>query len=588
MLPNSVTAILERVTGSYIFTLRTYLLFSIFGPLGVAITIPQGEITLAQRGYWLLVGVISELALGVFMLFVSYAILPSVQRKRKPLVKILLLLATGGALRGIVINFVPSVFGLNDEVNIVLRAINSSITVTIAMAAIGFIAEGQERYIQEYQDLYRRFLLLKRERQIYITTKPAERLSEVSTYIDKVTATLRGRLASLDESEISDEDAAAVAEDIKQIIEKKIRPLSHRLWLDRSNHVLRFRFSRLIADSLLAKQVPFISIALFFFAVHFIGIAIPEGLVVATGTAVAATISIFAILFVEDILRDRHIVIGKWLHPVILLLIGVIPSSITMQMLEMLSEGRPNAYIFWLLSIMNLVLTIIITMINQIFSDRAKILELLDKSVTDDLLEEHLHTLAKMNQDSEIATYLHGSLQAELTAIAMQLQQAATSGDAIGVRKMVKMAQIVINRDISEDFISHERSPLDKLNDFASAWRGIAEVKLSLADTENYSPDFLSDVSQLVEEAVSSAVRFGLATQVEVKGQREGNYFHLMISDNGRTINSGNGVTGASGGPGLGSRILDELAPELWKRKFMDHGTVLDIHLPAHNQALRP
>ena len=88
-----------------------------------------------------------------------------------------------------------------------------------------------------------------------------------------------------------------------------------------------------------------------------------------------------------------------------------------------------------------------------------------------------------------------------------------------------------------------------------------------------------------MEEAVSSAVRFGLATAVEVKGQREGNYFHLMISDNGRTVN---GVSRVGGGPGLGSRILDELAPELWKRKFMDHGTVLDIHLPAHNQALRP
>ena len=232
-----------------------------------------------------------------------------------------------------------------------------------------------------------------------------------------------------------------------------------------------------------------------------------------------------------------------------------------------------------MLTSVNPMITILITMINQIFTDRAKILELLDKSVTDDLLEEHLHTLAKMNQDSEIATYLHGSLQAELTAIAMQLQQAATSGDSIGVRKMVKMAQIVINRDISADFTSHESSPLDKLEEFARAWQGIAEIKLALADTENYSIDFLSDVSQLVEEAVSSAVRFGLATQVDVNGAREGNYFHLTISDNGR--NKG------GGGAGLGSRILDELAPELWKRKFMDHGTVLDIHLPAHGQGVR-
>jgi signal transduction histidine kinase len=248
-------------------------------------------------------------------------------------------------------------------------------------------------------------------------------------------------------------------------------------------------------------------------------------------------------------------------------------------MIEMISDQLPNAYVVWLFVTINPLLTMLITIINQIFTDRAKILELLDKSVTDDLLEEHLHTLAKINQDSEIATYLHGSLQAELTAIALQLQQAATSGDAIGVRKMVKMAQIVINRDISEDFISHESSPIDKLEDFARAWQGIADVTLALGDTEQYSLDFLSDVAQLVEEAVSSAVRFGLATQVAIQGRREGNYFHLTISDDGRNKKGG--------GLGLGSQILDELAPELWRRKFMDHGTVLDIHLPAHGRGAR-
>ena len=579
MSSRTIQSILDRVTGSYIFTLRSYLVFALFGPIGVAITIPQDEITLGQRGQWLLVGIVAELVLGIFMFAVSYALVPAIQKRTRPLLKILALLACGGVLRGVVINLLPNYFGLDDHVNLLLRGLNSAVTVTIVIGAVGFIVEGQERYIREYQDLYRRFLLLKRERQIYVTAKPAERLSEISAYIDKVTATLKGKLALFDESEISDDDAASVAEDIKQIIEKKIRPLSHRLWLDRSDHVLRFRLSRLLRDALLAKQSPYIGISLFFLLVHFLGIAIPGGLAVAAGASVAATFSLFMILFIEDILRDRHIVLGNWFHPFVLVLVALIPSSITMEMIESISGERPNAYIFWLLSIMNPITVLSITIINQIFQDRAKILELLDKSVTDDLLEEHLHTLARINQDSQIATYLHGSLQAELTAIALQLQQAAKSGDSVGVRKMVKMAQIVITRDLSEDFTSHEVSPLDKLNDFARAWTGIAEIRILLSDTELYSMDFLSDVSQLVEEAVSSAVRFGLATWVEVRGQREGNYFHLTISDNGR---------GSGGGAqGLGSRILDELAPELWKRKFMDHGAVLDIHLPAHGRSMR-
>jgi signal transduction histidine kinase len=579
VLPRAIGAVFERVTGSYIFTLRTFLIFSLFGPVGVAVTIPRGDISLSERGEWLLVGVLAELALGFYMLAISHSILPRVQRRVSPLLTTVLLIALGGALRGVVINLAPAIFGLEDDIHIFLRALSSTITITVAMLAIGFIIEGQERYIQEYQDLYRRFLLLKRERQIYITIKPAERLSEVALYIQKVTATLKGRLDAFDETEINDEDAASVAEDIKQIIEKRIRPLSHRLWLDRSNHVLRFKLNRLIVDALLARQVPYIAITFTYCAAYFVGIAIPEGLPIALGAIIPSGFVFWLLLYLEDILRDRHLVLGKWLHPVVLILVAVAPTLISIRMIEMISDQLPNAYVVWLFVTINPLLTMLITIINQIFADRAKILELLDKSVTDDLLEEHLHTLAKINQDSEIATYLHGSLQAELTAIALQLQQAATSGDAIGVRKMVKMAQIVINRDISEDFISHESSPIDKLEDFARAWQGIADVTLALGDTEQYSLDFLSDVAQLVEEAVSSAVRFGLATQVAIQGRREGNYFHLTISDDGRNKKGG--------GLGLGSQILDELAPELWRRKFMDHGTVLDIHLPAHGRGAR-
>jgi signal transduction histidine kinase len=571
----ALTSIFDRVTGSYIFTLRSFLIFSLIGPIGVAITIPQGEITLTERGKWLAIGFASELILGLYMWAVATFLTPRILKRARPLATIVALAALGGAFRGAAIHLMAPLLGLQDEVHLVLRALNSTITVTIILASIGFIAEGQERYIQEYQDLYRRFLLLKRERQIYITTKPAERLSEVSAYIEKVTATLKGRLAMFGEDEISERDAAAVADEIKEIIEKKIRPLSHKLWMDRSNHVLRFRLSRLIIDALLAKQVPFIPISLFLFGAHFIGVAIPEGLVVAIGTAIPVALTVLAILLIEDVLRDRHIVLGNVLHPLVLIFIGFLPALVAMQMIENLTLTRPNAYLFWMLFVINPFSTVLITILNQMFNDRAKILDLLNKSVTDDLLEEHLHTLAKMNQDSEIATYLHGSLQAELTAIALQLQQAATAGDSVGVRKMVKMAQIVISRDLSEDFTSHENSPLDKLDDFARAWLGIAEISLALSDTDEFSVNFLNDISQLVEEAVSSAVRFGLATVVEVRGQLEGNYYHLMISDNGRR--------GGVAGRGLGSEILDELAPELWKRKFMDHGALLDIHLPAHH-----
>ncbi|NCA19223.1 MAG: hypothetical protein EBR76_05615, partial [Actinobacteria bacterium] len=74
MLPTSILSIFDRVTGSYIFTLKAFLVFSIFGPIGVAVSVPSDDITLAQRGIWLLIGIASQLALGAFMLLVSLTI----------------------------------------------------------------------------------------------------------------------------------------------------------------------------------------------------------------------------------------------------------------------------------------------------------------------------------------------------------------------------------------------------------------------------------------------------------------------------------------------------------------------------------
>ena len=80
-------------------------------------------------------------------------------------------------------------------------------------------------------------------------------------------------------------------------------------------------------------------------------------------------------------------------------------------------------------------------------------------------------------------------------------------------------------------------------------------------------------VVRVIEEGVSNAYRHGGASQVHVEVMREAGYLRVQVSDDGSGIDH-------TSKPGLGSAVLESLAPSAWSLRRSDDGcTILEVQL---------
>ena len=106
------------------------------------------------------------------------------------------------------------------------------------------------------------------------------------------------------------------------------------------------------------------------------------------------------------------------------------------------------------------------------------------------------------------------------------------------------------------------------------AWRGIAEIKINLRGIEFCETQVVTDISQIIEEAVSDAVRFGNANLISISGDASLDHYYFKVTDNGKSK--------PKSGSGLGTILLDEIAPNLWRREFALEGANLEVWIPLN------
>ena len=560
------------MTGEKTLSQTAFLAFVPVGILGVAIVIPVEKVTASQRFDWFLVGVIAQGVLAVAILIFNKIYFRFIKGAKFSVAYIFFALFTSGALRGIAIGQAAPIFDLADPTAPTVRAINSGITVIIWMGIIGLMLEAQSSYVREYQDLYQRFLMLKSGRLPDGRALNSGRLSEIAEQVAQMTSPVRTKLAKLSEGSFTDAQVREAVADLQQVVKEQIRPLSHRLWFDRTSHLLKFKLSNLLLDAFKTDETPILFFtALTTFSI-FVGTTVSMGINKGAVISLIFGMTIYMLFTLEKLLLKIEIIKSKFIHPIFLILIATVPLLLTHVYFN-LSE---IAYwgLFSNVGVAGSVFltAIFTTMLSQSLIDRAKIIDILTTQITSGYVEEHLQAIARMTEDSEIASYLHSSLQSELTAVALKLDQAAKSGNRDEVKSIIQYAQIVIERDLTVNFHAGEHSPLERINALLDAWRGIADIKIDLQKIELCETQVLTDISQVIEEAVSDAVRFGNANLISISGDASPDHYYFKVTDNGKSK--------PQGGSGLGTILLDEIAPNLWRREFALEGTNLEVWIP--------
>ena len=560
------------MTGEKTLSQTAFLAFVPVGILGVAIVIPVEKVTASQRFDWFLVGVIAQAVLAIAILIFNKIYFRFIKGAKFSVAYIFFALFTSGALRGIAIGQAAPIFDLADPTAPTVRAINSGITVIIWMGIIGLMLEAQSSYVREYQDLYQRFLMLKSGRLPDGRALNSGRLSEIAEQVAQMTSPVRTKLAKLSEGSFTDAQVREAVADLQQVVKEQIRPLSHRLWFDRTSHLLKFKLSNLLLDAFKTDETPILFFtALTTFSI-FVGTTVSMGINKGAVISLIFGMTIYMLFTLEKLLLKIEIIKSKFIHPIFLILIATVPLLLT----HVYFNFSEIAYwgLFSNVGVAGSVFltAIFTTMLSQSLIDRAKIIDILTTQITSGYVEEHLQAIARMTEDSEIASYLHSSLQSELTAVALKLDQAAKSGNRDEVKSIIQYAQIVIERDLTVNFHAGEHSPLERINALLDAWRGIADIKIDLQKIELCETQVLTDISQVIEEAVSDAVRFGNANLISISGDASPDHYYFKVTDNGKSK--------PQVGSGLGTILLDEIAPNLWRREFALEGTNLEVWIP--------
>ena len=569
-----IKSLFKRVTGEKTLSQTAFLAFVPVGILGVAIVIPVEKVTASQRFDWFLVGVIAQAVLAIAIFVFNKTYFRFIKGTKFSIAYILFALFTSGALRGIAIGQAAPIFDLADSIAPVVRAINSGITVVIWMGIIGLMLEAQSSYVREYQDLYQRFLMLKSGRLPDGRALNSGRLSEIAEQVAQMTSPVRTKLAKLSEGSFTDAQVREAVADLQQVVKEQIRPLSHRLWFDRTSHLLKFRISNLLLDAFKTDETPILFFtALTTFSI-FVGTTVSMGINIGAVISLIFGITIYMLFTLEKLLLKIEMIKSRFIHPIFLILVATVPLLLTHVYFNLSEIAYWSLYSNVGVAGSVFLTAIFTTMLSQSLIDRAKIIDILTTQITSGYVEEHLQAIARMTEDSEIASYLHSSLQSELTAVALKLDQAAKSGNRDEVKSIIQYAQIVIERDLTVSFHAGEHSPLERINALLDAWRGIADIKIDLQKIELCETQVLTDISQVIEEAVSDAVRFGNANLISISGDASPDHYYFKVTDNGKSK--------PQGGSGLGTILLDEIAPNLWRREFALEGTILEVWIPLN------
>ena len=166
---------------------------------------------------------------------------------------------------------------------------------------------------------------------------------------------------------------------------------------------------------------------------------------------------------------------------------------------------------------------------------------------------------------------LHGPMQAALYAAGMKLSSAKNIDQDLIDQVEADIADAVDRIDLDVDLIREDFAEV--INQIVSLWRGSCEI--SVFTTEECSEALYADrnaaacVVEVVQEAISNAVKHGRASNASVMISRVGDLAEVRVRNDGQALTDDQQSTG-----GLGSQILDEVCHH-WSIENRSKGVLL-------------
>jgi two-component sensor histidine kinase len=470
-----------------------------------------------------------------------------------------------GAVKGVATGILAFWVGLENDLPLAIgqRIVQTSFLGLFAVFGLALIEATLERY--------------QVERDLLVTERVQQQIDDNDDLEANNSAELRDFLseskAKLESIALSNgnltEQKQITAQLIRDIVETGLRPLSHRLWQKESAKVLNFSFADLAQIAVVGQPVAIVPTALIYFSVALATLAAHINLQHALLRSSIDTLLLALVYLLAGLIKLK----AQW----VAWLKFVATAMIVTWMIVVLPDiwfgsiaGISASGIFAASFILLIEVSFLSGFIVAAFESHVKVrsqLETLLASPGADVASRRTQTLL-LNRD--LANYLHGSVQNRLLSAALRIE--STDGDSADLAQELKTIESLLENAAGGSLNRSQLGLKQQLINLASRWKGYVEVGIAL-DQPSHGVALDTRIVQIATEAISNAVRHGLASNLEISVKR--------LSPSGVEVTAtDDGLGPRSGAAGLGSALFDSLAGKAWSiAPAMDGGSRLVVRL---------
>lgn len=543
-------------------TFQSFLLFSVASVVAVPLAMNR-SFSWSNLLIFISIGISITVITGVFI-FITLSLLKGFLQNLEPgdhFFAMLIVMACSGAVRGFLLYLSFDLGGFTQPTELHLRVITSTATTVFWLASISLVVQDAQIFKKNYTSILKKSILRIAGEN---SEKSEDKLSgQLSEELRQIESALNQTFDEAIRSTVSRESLLYAALKVRQTVDQQIRPLSHRLWLDEFNKAPKIRLWTTLVQSIKYLKIRALPIAFFLTLISAFNLTsdfgATRGLI---GSITVFVVSYFSFLFIDRFLI--HDTNGKFLRNFLYLLIpGTLLGAVIFVTNKYIFKNDTGLISFVYIGL-NLIVAVMSSTRELSKSDRNTLLLGLQKNLSGDATSN----LNTGHSNVEVASFLHNSLQSELLALAYQLEELANKPNSSKSRELLEYLGSRINRTISRDFEDFMEDPWSRLEKITAAWRGIVKISLLKDDFTNFKPEKALLMVQIIEEAISNAVRYAEAKNISISIKN-------ILNDQIEVSISNDGMINTKGKSGLGTDWLDRYAAGKWSREVKDGETVL-------------
>jgi signal transduction histidine kinase len=388
----------------------------------------------------------------------------------------------------------------------------------------------------------------------------------------RVQAIITEAKSMLDDSSIAPE---VLAIKLGDLIDKKLRPLSHELWAGKSRKVTDFSLADLIGILLGHRRYWVWPTTLL--------VILTNGPFVISVVGWGEGVTRLAITAVTAYTTLKILSVGKTVRATAglgLLAIGALTFTVTNEIVAYSVVGPFDNWPLGLSGVINVLIylanAIVLGVARVARQDNHDIRRELEKLLGDGSWQGRLDIDQARLRNREVAELLHGRIQNRLLAVALSLSgELGNRAREDVITELTAIENTLLGS--SPPPVDDARDGVDKeLAKLATRWSGIVNVSVTCEVAGALDAALVSHIVRVGEESISNAVRHGLASTVSLTLCRDNADMVLTAADNG--VGPRNGL------PGLGSLYLSQMAGKNWSLYPGPdgEGSVLTVRFDGH------